>query len=91
VPIVRIASQDTPVPFSTPVEEFFLPKVSDVVWLSTSRSTRDHPRAEPSVRTRGTVPTLRVHSPVQTFTADRYTKEHLHCDVQGSAGREAFL
>jgi pyruvate/2-oxoglutarate/acetoin dehydrogenase E1 component len=31
VPIVRIASQDTPVPFSPPVEEFFLPKVSDVV------------------------------------------------------------
>jgi 2-oxoisovalerate dehydrogenase E1 component beta subunit len=36
-PIVRIASQDTPVPFSPPLEEFFLPKVGDVVekarWL----------------------------------------------------------
>ena len=36
-PIVRIASQDTPVPFSPPLEEFFLPKVADVVekarWL----------------------------------------------------------
>jgi 2-oxoisovalerate dehydrogenase E1 component beta subunit len=36
-PIVRIASRDTPVPFSPPLEEFFLPKVADVVekarWL----------------------------------------------------------
>ncbi len=36
-PPVRIASLDTPVPFSPPLEEFFLPKVSDVVekarWL----------------------------------------------------------
>ncbi len=30
-PIIRIAAPDTPVPFSTPLEEFFLPKVSDVV------------------------------------------------------------
>jgi 2-oxoisovalerate dehydrogenase E1 component beta subunit len=30
-PIVRITSLDTPVPFSPPQEEFFLPKVSDVV------------------------------------------------------------
>jgi 2-oxoisovalerate dehydrogenase E1 component beta subunit len=30
-PIVRIASLDTPVPFSPPQEEYFLPKVSDVV------------------------------------------------------------
>jgi pyruvate/2-oxoglutarate/acetoin dehydrogenase E1 component len=30
-PIVRITSLDTPVPFSPPLEEFFLPKVSDVV------------------------------------------------------------
>ena len=30
-PIVRIASLDSPVPFSPPLEEFFLPKVSDVV------------------------------------------------------------
>jgi len=30
-PIVRIASLDTPVPFSPPMEEFFLPKVADVV------------------------------------------------------------
>ena len=30
-PIVRIASLDTPVPFSPPQEGFFLPKVSDVV------------------------------------------------------------
>jgi 2-oxoisovalerate dehydrogenase E1 component beta subunit len=30
-PIVRIAAPDTPVPFSTPLEEFFLPKTDDVV------------------------------------------------------------
>ena len=30
-PIVRIASADTPVPFSPPLEEAFLPKVEDVV------------------------------------------------------------
>lgn len=30
-PIVRIASQDSPVPFSPPQEEFYLPKVEDVV------------------------------------------------------------
>jgi len=30
-PIVRITSLDTPVPFSPPLEEFFLPKVSDIV------------------------------------------------------------
>src|SRR3974390_471714 len=30
-PIVRIAALDTPVPFSPPQEEFYLPKVSDVV------------------------------------------------------------
>jgi pyruvate/2-oxoglutarate/acetoin dehydrogenase E1 component len=30
-PIVRIASQDSPVPFSPPQEEYFLPKVEDVV------------------------------------------------------------
>jgi 2-oxoisovalerate dehydrogenase E1 component beta subunit len=30
-PIVRITSLDTPVPFSPPQEEYFLPKVSDVV------------------------------------------------------------
>ena len=30
-PIVRITAQDTPVPFSPPQEEYFLPKVSDVV------------------------------------------------------------
>ncbi|MER3425112.1 MAG: alpha-ketoacid dehydrogenase subunit beta, partial [Nitrospiraceae bacterium] len=30
-PITRIAPPDTPVPFSTPLEEFFLPKVSDVL------------------------------------------------------------
>ncbi len=30
-PIVRIAALDTPVPFSPPLEEFFLPKVVDVV------------------------------------------------------------
>ena len=36
-PIVRVASLDTPVPFSPPLEEYFLPKVEDVVekarWL----------------------------------------------------------
>src|SRR5579859_4259247 len=30
-PIVRLTAPDTPVPFSPPQEEFFLPKVSDVV------------------------------------------------------------
>jgi 2-oxoisovalerate dehydrogenase E1 component beta subunit len=30
-PIVRITALDTPVPFSPPQEEFFLPKVGDVV------------------------------------------------------------
>jgi 2-oxoisovalerate dehydrogenase E1 component beta subunit len=30
-PIVRIAPPDTPVPFSTPLEEFFLPNTSDIV------------------------------------------------------------
>ena len=30
-PVVRVAAPDTPVPFSTPLEDFFLPKVSDVV------------------------------------------------------------
>jgi 2-oxoisovalerate dehydrogenase E1 component beta subunit len=30
-PIVRIAGRDTPVPFSPPQEQYFLPKVSDIV------------------------------------------------------------
>jgi 2-oxoisovalerate dehydrogenase E1 component beta subunit len=30
-PIVRITALDTPVPFSPPQEEYFLPKVSDVI------------------------------------------------------------
>ena len=30
-PVLRVAAPDTPVPFSTPMEEFFLPKVSDIV------------------------------------------------------------
>jgi 2-oxoisovalerate dehydrogenase E1 component beta subunit len=30
-PILRVAPPDTPVPFSTPLEEFFLPKTSDIV------------------------------------------------------------
>lgn len=30
-PVVRIAALDTPVPFSPPLEEYFLPKVADVV------------------------------------------------------------
>jgi 2-oxoisovalerate dehydrogenase E1 component beta subunit len=30
-PIMRITAPDTPVPFSPPLEEFFLPKVSDLV------------------------------------------------------------
>jgi len=30
-PIVRIASHDSPVPFSPPLEEYFMPKVADVV------------------------------------------------------------
>jgi 2-oxoisovalerate dehydrogenase E1 component beta subunit len=30
-PVTRITAPDTPVPFSPPLEEFFLPKTSDVV------------------------------------------------------------
>jgi 2-oxoisovalerate dehydrogenase E1 component beta subunit len=30
-PIVRITSKDSPVPFSPPLEEWFLPNVGDVV------------------------------------------------------------
>lgn len=30
-PVMRIAPPDTPVPFSTPLEEYFLPKVNDIV------------------------------------------------------------
>jgi 2-oxoisovalerate dehydrogenase E1 component beta subunit len=30
-PILRIAAPDTPIPFSTPLEEYFLPKVGDIV------------------------------------------------------------
>lgn len=30
-PVVRIAPPDTPVPFSTPLEEFFLPKTGDII------------------------------------------------------------
>ncbi|MEK7279925.1 MAG: transketolase C-terminal domain-containing protein, partial [Nitrospirota bacterium] len=30
-PIVRIAAPDTPVPFSPPLEEFYMPKAGDVV------------------------------------------------------------
>ena len=30
-PVLRVAAPDTPVPFSTPMEEFFLPKLSDIV------------------------------------------------------------
>ncbi len=30
-PIMRVTAPDTPVPFSTPLEEFFLPQVGDVV------------------------------------------------------------
>lgn len=29
-PVVRVASQDTPVPYSPPLEEFFMPQVKDV-------------------------------------------------------------
>jgi 2-oxoisovalerate dehydrogenase E1 component beta subunit len=34
-PVLRITAPDTPVPYSPPLEEFFLPKVADV--LSTAR------------------------------------------------------
>jgi 2-oxoisovalerate dehydrogenase E1 component beta subunit len=33
-PIMRITAPDTPVPFSPPLEEFFLPKTSNIVWLA---------------------------------------------------------
>ncbi len=37
-PIVRITAQDSPVPFSPPQEEYFLPKVSDIVREAQSRA-----------------------------------------------------
>jgi 2-oxoisovalerate dehydrogenase E1 component beta subunit len=30
-PVLRVTAPDTPVPYSPPLEEFFLPKVSDVM------------------------------------------------------------
>jgi 2-oxoisovalerate dehydrogenase E1 component beta subunit len=30
-PVLRVTAPDTPVPYSPPLEEFFLPKVSDVL------------------------------------------------------------
>ena len=30
-PLMRITAPDTPVPFSPPLEKFFLPKTSDVI------------------------------------------------------------
>ena len=30
-PVMRVAAQDTPVPFSPPLEEYFMPQVSDVL------------------------------------------------------------
>jgi 2-oxoisovalerate dehydrogenase E1 component beta subunit len=33
-PIMRITAPDTPVPYSPPLEEFFLPKVSDIVGVA---------------------------------------------------------
>ncbi len=30
-PIMRITAPDTPVPYSPPLEEFFLPKTSDII------------------------------------------------------------
>jgi 2-oxoisovalerate dehydrogenase E1 component beta subunit len=30
-PIVRVTAPDTPVPFSSPLEEFFLPKTTDLL------------------------------------------------------------
>jgi 2-oxoisovalerate dehydrogenase E1 component beta subunit len=34
-PVLRVTAPDTPVPYSPPLEEFYLPKVSDV--LNTAR------------------------------------------------------
>ena len=39
-PVVRVASQDAPVPYSPPLEEFFLPQVSDV--LEAARKLLDY-------------------------------------------------
>ena len=39
-PVVRIAAPDTPVPFSTPLEEFFLPKVGDIVTAARTLAAR---------------------------------------------------
>ena len=30
-PVVRVAAKDTPVPYSPPLEEYFLPQVDDVL------------------------------------------------------------
>ena len=34
-PVLRVTARDTPVPYSPPLEEYFLPQVSDV--LNTAR------------------------------------------------------
>jgi 2-oxoisovalerate dehydrogenase E1 component beta subunit len=39
-PVVRVAAEDTPVPYSPPLEEFFLPQVSDV--LEAARKLLDY-------------------------------------------------
>ncbi len=39
-PVVRVAAQDTPVPYSPPLEEFFLPQVGDV--LAAARKLLDY-------------------------------------------------
>ena len=31
IPVVRVASIDTPVPYSPPLEDYYLPQVKDVV------------------------------------------------------------
>jgi 2-oxoisovalerate dehydrogenase E1 component beta subunit len=39
-PVVRVAAKDTPVPYSPPLEEFFLPQTSDV--LDAARNLLDY-------------------------------------------------
>ncbi|PYS85749.1 MAG: hypothetical protein DMF70_03785, partial [Acidobacteria bacterium] len=49
-PVVRVASLDTPVPYSPPLEDYYLPQVKDVLdgssllWAKT-RSTKSHEAA----------------------------------------------
>ena len=46
-PVVRLAPPNTPVPFSPPLEDAFLPQVDDIVAAVERVSHGDHRQAEP--------------------------------------------